>query len=470
MNASPSTVSSAHALRVHQVSKAYRIWKSPDARLKHPLAKVLGSYLPEAITPSALARRIEPGGYFRDFYALREIDLTIERGEAVGIIGRNGSGKSTLLQIIAGTLQPTSGSVEVHGRVAALLELGSGFNPEFTGRENIFLNAAILGLTQAETAARIDDIIAFADIGPFIDEPVRTYSSGMAVRLAFSTQIAIDPAVLIVDEALSVGDESFQRKCFRRIESLRSNGCTILFVSHDAGSVIKLCDRAVMLQHGRKFAEGRPKSVVTVYQKSLADGAASPDRLLEDFAKLERAPVTPAPAEHRAISLAKTDSDESYLDPSLASTTSVDYTNDGAALSGFSILNANGRPVNVLQSGKNYTFRYDVELLRDATDVAFGCMFKGLTGLELCGANSRIGLQESLHPGPGQRFEVRFEFTCHLLSGTYALNAGVIATENGEEIYLARRVDALLFRVSDDIGLLSRGLVGLVNSVCVKSS
>src|SRR4249919_905986 len=207
--------------------------------------------------------------WFNEFIALRGVDMDVRRGETVGIVGRNGSGKSTLLQIICGTLTPNGGSVQVNGRVAALLELGAGFNPEFTGRENIYLNGTVLGLTREEVEERFESIVGFAEIHDFIDQPVKTYSSGMYVRLAFAVAINVTPDILIVDEALSVGDEAFQRKCFAKIESIRDGGATVLFVSHSSGAVVELCDRAILLDHGEVIAEGAPKRVISQYQKLL---------------------------------------------------------------------------------------------------------------------------------------------------------------------------------------------------------
>ncbi|MDW8356241.1 MAG: ABC transporter ATP-binding protein, partial [Bryobacterales bacterium] len=203
--------------------------------------------------------------YGREFWALRNVSFEVRRGETVGIIGRNGSGKSTLLQIIAGTLAPTEGEVQVKGRVAALLELGSGFNPEFTGRENVYLNGTILGLSREEIDARFDDIVAFADIGGFIDQPVKFYSSGMMLRLAFAVSTTIDPDVLIIDEALAVGDVFFRQKCYRRLEDLRQRGVAILFVSHAMLDVKQLCDRAVLLDQGRTIFKGRAGEAVERY-------------------------------------------------------------------------------------------------------------------------------------------------------------------------------------------------------------
>ncbi len=264
------------AIQVENVSKVYRLWNSPGSRLRYSvlsqLLRALREILPsESPSLSALrARRQLQGG---EFHALREVSLTVERGESVGIIGRNGSGKSTLLQIIAGTLTPTSGTVAVRGRVAALLELGSGFNGEFTGRENVFLNAALLGLSRAETEARFDRIAAFADIGAFLDQPVKTYSSGMVVRLAFAVQTAVDPDILIVDEALAVGDIYFQNKCFQLLRARQNAGMTLLFVSHDTSSVRSLCRRGLVLREGRRIFFGPSDEAVNAYVRASEDRA-----------------------------------------------------------------------------------------------------------------------------------------------------------------------------------------------------
>jgi lipopolysaccharide transport system ATP-binding protein len=247
-------------ISVNHVSKAYTIWKDPAARLKHPMLQLAGGMFP------FLRKKIEHhlNSLCSEFYALKDVSFEVKKGEAVGIIGRNGSGKSTLLQIIAGTLQPSSGSVTVNGRVAALLELGSGFNPEFTGRENVFLNASILGLTRKETEERFGKIEAFADIGEFINQPVKTYSSGMVVRLAFAVMAHVDADILIIDEALAVGDAIFVQKCMRFIREFQQKGI-LLFVSHDQGSIQNLCKTAIWLDHGLTRMIGSSKEIAEKY-------------------------------------------------------------------------------------------------------------------------------------------------------------------------------------------------------------
>ncbi len=264
-------------ISVQDVGKTYRIWESPAKRLLSP-AYAFGAQ----IVPDPWADRLRSASNqgYRDFSALDGVSFSVRRGEAVGIIGRNGSGKSTLLQIIAGTLQPSRGLIQVNGRVAALLELGSGFNPDFTGKENIFVNGAVLGLSRAEVEARYDSIAAFADIGEFINHPVKTYSTGMMMRLAFAVATSVDPEILIVDEALSVGDVFFNQKCFTRIRQILDAGTSLLFVSHDISAVRNLCDRAILLVNGTKAYEGPPEEAASRYYalSPTASAASLPNR------------------------------------------------------------------------------------------------------------------------------------------------------------------------------------------------
>jgi lipopolysaccharide transport system ATP-binding protein len=254
------------AISVENVSKAYRIWETPAARLMSPLQESLSGLLPGKSAPAQYLRQRAASRY-KDFFALRDVSFAVKRGESVGIVGRNGSGKSTLLQIIAGTLQPTAGSTRINGRVAALLELGAGFNLDFSGRENVFLSGAVLGLGRTEIESRFDEITAFADIGDFIDQPVKTYSSGMMMRLAFAVNTCVDPDILIVDEALSVGDAPFQAKCYRRLRQLIDKGVSLLFVSHDIGTVRSICSRALWLKNGQAELWGEAKEVAKMYER-----------------------------------------------------------------------------------------------------------------------------------------------------------------------------------------------------------
>ena len=278
----------AVAIRVEAVSKTFRTWASPAQRLIVPMLHRGGSLLAHALP--RLAERMQASARRRIHVhqALHDVSFTLQRGEALGIVGLNGSGKSTLLQIIAGVLPATTGTVETQGRVAALLELGSGFNPELTGRENIHINAAILGLDRRQVEARLDDIIAFADIGDYVDQPVKTYSSGMALRLAFSVQVHIDPDILIVDEALAVGDAAFQAKAMTRIQETLARGTTLLFVGHDLNAIRAFCQRAILLEDGRMAVQGSPEEVIEeylyrVHAKAAREGASRPVRIVEGF-------------------------------------------------------------------------------------------------------------------------------------------------------------------------------------------
>ena len=242
------------AIKVENLSKVYRLYNKPIDRLRESLGLTKKN-----------------ANLSREFYALKEVTIDVKRGETVGIIGTNGSGKSTILKIITGVLDATEGVVTINGRISALLELGAGFNMEYTGIENIYLNGTMIGFSDEEISAKLNDILEFADIGDFVYQPVKTYSSGMFVRLAFAVAINIEPEILIVDEALSVGDVFFQAKCYRKFEEFKQMGKTILFVSHDLSSVSKYCDRVVLLNKGRKLAEGKPKEIVDIYKKLLVN-------------------------------------------------------------------------------------------------------------------------------------------------------------------------------------------------------
>ena len=284
-------------IRVQRLSKCYQIYDSPRDRLKQFLVPRVQRLLGRP-----------PQRYFREFWALKDVSFEVKKGETVGIIGRNGSGKSTLLQLICGTLAPTSGSVETTGRIAALLELGSGFNPEFTGRENVYMNGAILGLSKKEIDDRFDLIASFADIGQFIDQPVKTYSSGMAVRLAFAVQAQVDPNILVVDEALSVGDIRFQTKCFRRFDELRENGCSVLFVTHSLNQVDAFCESVIWLEGGCVQAQGKPASLTRAYTNLMIHGLSSTRDLTRQEESIEK-------SEAQFLHKKFNDSDDRWLTP-----------------------------------------------------------------------------------------------------------------------------------------------------------
>ena len=365
-------MSSDTVIRADKISKCYHIYDTPRNRLKQFV-------LPRIQRASRQPQR----QYFHEFWALKDVSFKVKKGETVGIIGRNGSGKSTLLQLICGTLHPTSGTVETKGRVAALLELGSGFNPEFTGRENVYMNASILGLTTEEIDDRFDDITAFADIGEFIEQPVKMYSSGMVVRLAFAVAINVEPDILVVDEALAVGDELFQRKCFSRIEAIRDAGATILFVSHSGALIIELCDRAALLESGEKLAIGAPKQIVGYYQKLIYAPENKSASIKEQILRLDGGvKCTDADVDKAHIKDISNEVLEGY-DPYLKSEDTVAYEPYGAYIENPSIYTLEGKKVNNLVGGRTYCYTYQVRFAEESYNVRFGCLIKTVSGVEL---------------------------------------------------------------------------------------
>ncbi len=286
-------MSSEPLIEASGLSKVYRIWDSPSSRLSAPILQAAAGLLPkDSSARRKLAERVS--SKCRDFHALKDVNFVVRKGEATGIIGRNGSGKSTLLQLIAGTLTPTSGTVRVMGTVSALLELGSGFNPDFSGRENVFLNGAIFGLTRSEMQGKFEEIAEFAEIGEYIEQPVKTYSSGMMVRLAFSVAFSVQPDILIIDEALSVGDVFFQQKCFKKLHEMLEKGTTLLFVSHDMEAVRNLCEQVVLLDHGQVNFLGAPDETVSRYYALYGKKASG--RFAKTPAAIADAAIVPAAA------------------------------------------------------------------------------------------------------------------------------------------------------------------------------
>lgn len=446
-----SSERSNHAIRVSGLSKYYFIFDRPEDRLKQMLVPRLQRLV--GATPKR---------YFKPFAAVQNVTFEVKRGETVGIIGRNGSGKSTLLQVVCGTLRPTEGTVDVNGRIAALLELGAGFNPEFTGRENVFVKASILGLSHAETEARFDDIARFADIGMFIDQPVKTYSSGMFVRLAFATAINVDPDILVVDEALAVGDEAFQRKCFARIEEIKSKGATILFVSHGAQTIVQLCDRALLMDRGELILEGRPKTVVSQYQRLVNASHAATPAIRDSIIAMRNASVTPnadagAVADKdsaegtSATAVAKIPEDDSpdFFDPNLRPKSTVGLEERGARIRDVKLVTLRGKQVNCITTGRQYRYEYVVDFTQEIAEVGFGMMIKTVQGLEFAGSTTTFSQKRRIpNVLPGQSFKVSFQFTCRMLPGTYFMNAGTSGVCEGERQFSHRLLDALMIRVA----------------------
>ena len=458
-------------ISVENLSKSYHIWSSPLARLQSPGYRSLAE-LPLLPTGWKKLLRRKSKESYREFFALHDVSFHVERGESLGIIGRNGSGKSTLLQIITGTLQPTAGQAEVRGRVAALLELGSGFNPEFTGRDNARLNATLHGLTPAEIDTRLEAMLAFADIGDFVDQPVKTYSSGMMLRLAFAVVAHIEADIMIIDEALAVGDAAFSRKCIACIERFQANGGTLLLVSHDPGSVLTLCEKAVLLERGELLQYGSPKLVTTQYLKLAFAPAERYEQTKAEVraaSEMEAAsPVDgtapPGAAADENGSAPKSDRTKpvsrASFAPGMVSQSVVRYASSGAAIQNPRVEDAEGREVNLLVRGDRYFYVYEVAFSKACYHVRCGMLIKTLNGLELGGAVSAASHEASLaFTSPGSVYEVRFAFTCYLLPGNYFLNAGVQGFVGGGVHYLHRVLDAYMFRVMDETSLLPTGIV-----------
>ena len=413
-------------IRVEQLSKCYRVFSSPRARLAQGLWR---------------KRRT----FYEPFWALRDVSFQLEAGQTMGVVGRNGSGKSTLLQLLCGTLTPTSGSMAIEGRVAALLELGSGFNPEFTGLENVYLNAALLGLSQEETDASLDAILAFADIGDFVHQAVKTYSSGMALRLAFAVQANIQPDVLVVDEALAVGDEFFQRKCFKHLEGLKANGTSILLVTHNCGQILQHCDQAMLLHKGHLEFLGRPKSITTIYQRLINSSPENwRDQAQTLFAKLEADAEQPDPARSGTDQAADV-TDGSGYDPALKPESTTAYPSRGLRIETMQILDANGQRCNVLHQGDPFCVALDYHADEDISNLELACSLTDKSGQVITGQRYPE-LGQSLPPiSAGTSFRCRFRFEGRLQAGLYFLNAG--AWNCPERLYLHRIVDGCALRV-----------------------
>lgn len=370
------------AIVVHGVGKCYRIYERPQDRLKEALLRFRG-------------RR-----FHRDFWALRNVSFSVQRGESVGIVGRNGCGKSTLLQVIAGTMAPTEGEARVSGRVSALLELGSGFNPEFSGRENVYLNAAILGVPRREMEQRFDQIAAFADIGEFLDRPVKTYSSGMHARLAFSVAVAVDPDILIVDEILAVGDVGFQQKCVARLRRLREAGMTLLFVSHSPDAIRSVCQKALFLVDGQAMYFGPADRAVDQYLSRVRE-ESNREMLAAD--REYRRPVafqTPLQAETR-------------------------YGTGHVQIERVELLDAHGEPRRAFRFGETITLEATLRAVVDARDLSVSFLVRDQTGVDLLGTTT-FDERVALSPLPaGRAGRVRFRFENRLRAGNFGISLAV---------------------------------------------
>jgi len=371
------------AISIKNVSKYYKLYDSPKDRLK------------EALSRKGLS-------YHKKFYATKNLNLEIKKGEVIGIVGKNGSGKSTLLKLITGVLKPDEGSITVNGNISALLELGSGFNPEFTGLQNIFFYGTILGFTKQEMEEKLDDIITFADIGEFIHQPLKTYSSGMKSRLGFAVAVHIDPEILILDEVLAVGDVLFRRKCYAKMEEFFKGGKTIIYVSHDANSINQLCTRAIFLNGGHIIMDGSPKKVTSFYEKFLFSPVDKQNKLITSLKNPENEETSDLKKPLEQCS-------DHFL-PELVPQSRVEYQNHPVTIHHIHITDKNGQPVNVLISGEHYFYRYSVTFEMNAVDVSFGMQIKSEKG-QMITATSLSQFNKTLDTVKnGEMIDITWEF------------------------------------------------------------
>ena len=391
---------SDYAISVEHVEKMYKLYDKPTDRLKESLG---------------LTRKKK----YKEHYALHDVNFQVNKGETVGIIGTNGSGKSTILKIITGVLNPTAGEVKVNGRISALLELGAGFNMEYTGIENVYLNGTMIGFTREEIDAKLNDILEFADIGDFVYQPVKTYSSGMFVRLAFAVAINIDPEILIVDEALSVGDVFFQAKCYHKFEEFKKLGKTILFVSHDLGSIGKYCDRVVLLNQGVKLNEGKPKEMIDIYKKLLVNQYVD-----EDEAEKEQ--------ENESDNENTKEESGTWKDMTTSNPDIVEYGNGLANIIDYGIKDAAGNMSNAIEKGSDFTIMFKVKFNEKVSDPIFAITIKDLKGTEITGTNTMF---EKIDTGTVNKDEVRsvsFTQNMNLQGGDYLVSLGCTGYRDGE--------------------------------------
>ncbi len=429
-------MSSEVAVRVENLSKRYLLQSRP---IDHLMWKISRREIPDAIS----------------HWALKNVSFELKRGETLGVMGRNGCGKSTLLEMISGTLTPTSGRVDVRGELAALLELGSGFSSELTGRENVYVYGTLLGMTRDTIQAQFEEIVDFAELSEFIDEPVKNYSSGMFMRLAFSVAINSTPEILVIDEALSVGDEAFQRRCFARISRLKELGTSLLFVSHAAGTVLELCDRVLLLDRGEVLRLGPPGDVVKQYHRLIY--APREEQAAIRAQILSGEPIEPERTfEHSRGGASPDDTDiaavhaleEETFDSGMQSKSKLEYASRGARITNYAIETAKGTKVNVLRRGGIYFVAFSVRFDLDCFDVRYGLLVKTVIGTELGGiVSAPLGHGiEKVHAG--DRVRVRLPFRPRLTPDVYIANVGVVGRSDDGEIFLHRVADALIFRMT----------------------
>lgn len=453
------------AIKINNVSKKYKLYNKPIDRIKESL-------------------NFSKKKYHKEFFALENISFEIKKGECIALVGKNGSGKSTLLKIITGVLTPSSGNIYVNGKISALLELGAGFNPELTGLQNIYVNATMMGYTKEEVNEKVPSIIDFADIGDFINQPVKTYSSGMFVRLAFAVAINVDPDILIIDEALAVGDDLFQRKCYAKIDEFRKKNKTILFVTHSSSTVVELCSRAILIDSGHNLLVDKSQNVINLYQKLLFSDSKNQHIVREQirtYAKnldMEQSNINQTndqinnsiPLSHEnTIDIKESIVQKDYFSDSLISKNVISYELAGAKLYDYLLVNMNGEKVNVIQFGNKYTWRYKAEILEDCLNIRFGMMIKTSKGLELCGAASHLYSKGIENVKKGDIFQIEYNFIPKFVGGVYYLNCGILGLkQGGEEVFLHRFVEAWAFKMQDKPETLLSGIVDMDLSSKVK--
>ena len=415
-----------YAIQVKDVTKIYKLYDKPIDRLK------------ESLNPLHK-------NYHKDFYALNHISFQVKKGETVGIIGTNGSGKSTILKIITGVLTPTEGDVQVKGVISALLELGAGFNSDYTGIENIYMNGTMMGFTRKEMDAKLQDILDFADIGDFVYQPVKTYSSGMFVRLAFALAINVDPEILIVDEALSVGDVFFQSKCYRRMDEIRKNGTTILMVTHDMGSIIKYCDKVVLLNKGEFIAEGEPGRMVDMYKKILA---GQMDSLKEELEEMNDFSGQKALEEGKEQLFEKKKFEKEasghtglMKDKITINASRTEYGDGRAEIFDLGLCDERGNLTNLLLKGEMFTIKERIRFNADIQAPIFTYTIKDKKGTDLSGTNTMFEGTDIKPVKRGDVYDVSFKQKMTLQGGEYLLSMSCTGFENGEHVVYHRLYD-----------------------------
>jgi lipopolysaccharide transport system ATP-binding protein len=446
------------AIRIQNLSKCYTLYDRPEDRLKQSIVPRL----------QRLAGH-PPTNYYREFWALREVSFEVRKGETLGIIGRNGSGKSTLLQIICGTLHPTSGAVTSQGRIAALLELGSGFNPEFTGRENVYMNGAILGLSKPEIDARFDSIAAFADIGEFMDQPLKCYSSGMSLRLAFAVIAHVDADILVIDEALAVGDAFFVQKCMRFLRRFMERG-TVLFVSHDTAAVINLCERAVWLQEGRIEGIGAPKDICEGYLARIYESQQGPHAATGSRPNSVPAAQLPAPRDMRLDFINRT-RHRNDIELFAFDANGTGFGKGNAVITSAVLTDERGAPLSWTIGGEDVTLVVTLKAFQALAGPIVGFYIKDRLGQPLFGDNTYLTYQEAPpSASAGQTLQARFSFRMPILpAGDYSICVAVAEGTQSEHVQHHWMHDALVIKSHSSsvcTGLIGIPMTGIELAIC----